>query len=277
MQVNQSISPVNIKKEHFSAHKKSEQNSCNNESRPQPLSNKQKLGIFTTTLLGVGTALAFILKGKKDVKYALNLKKIFNTAPSKWGIFNAVYKDEEIPWMVIKLGVGSVAGGLLGGALFDKKENMKAKIRESIIQLIGNIGTPLACVYFGMKGFKKIEPKIQKFLPTAKSIKTNKIIKGIPGVFATGLSLCIGIVLGNKVGNLLNEKIFHVKDNRKLKLSDMSPHLDDLCVAVTIAGSENPVIPRFIPAALMIAGFSAGTAQEKPERLNHKVKQEPVT
>lgn len=244
------------------------------ETPIQPLSNKKKLGIFVTTLAGVSLVMASLLKGKG---YNLDYKKILKTSPKNWGIFNAKYGENEIPLMVIKLGLGSVAGGLLGGALFDKKENMGAKIRESVIQIIGNIGTPLACVFFGMKGFKKIEPQIMKHIPTLKSIKADKILKGVPGVLATGISLCIGIILGNKVGNLINQNVFNVNENRKLKLADMSPHVDDLCVALTIAGSEYPVIPRIIPAALMVAGYSAGTAQDKHPKHKPNVIEEPVT
>lgn len=41
--------------------------------------------------------------------------------------------------LVSRLAICSVGGGLLGGVIFDKKENIPAKIRESIIQLVGNI------------------------------------------------------------------------------------------------------------------------------------------
>lgn len=238
-----------------------------------PAPTKVKVGVLLTTLASVGTTLAFILKKRG---YGYNPLKAFKTPIKDWSIFKAIYKDGNNPkdenaieLMVIKLAFASVFGGLAGGAIFDKKENFKAKVRESIIQLVGNIFTPLACVSLGMKGFKLIEDKLVAKLPTHSNPKIAKIIKGTPGVIASGICLLSGIILGNKVGNLINEKVFKVKDNRKLKLADMSPHIDDLCLAVSLVAAENHAITRVIPAALMVAGYSTGVMQERPERLAH--------
>ena len=239
------------------------------EVKPSPVedksSKKLKIGAFISTLVGVSTAMAFVLRGKG---YSLNPSTIFKKPPRTWGLFSAVYKAKEMPLLVGKLAVGSVAGGLVGGAIFDKKENMKAKSREAIIQMVGNILTPLLCVCAGMAGFEKFEPKINQFVE--KSISTNKYVKGIPTVLASAISLISGIFIGNKVGNTINEKAFNVKDNRKLKLADMSPHIDDLCVVLSLVAAQSQAgkyISRIVPAALMVAGISIATKKEKPEHL----------
>jgi len=238
----------------------------NKHQKENEVSTKVKTGVFFTTLVGVATALAITLKGKG---YSLNPSKILKTKPKNWGIFSVKYnsKEKEVEKLVGKLAIGSVGGGLIGGAIFDKKENMKAKYREAVIQLIGNISVPLLCVSGGMRLFNKFEPQILKSMPFLKGKAT-----GAPGVIASGISLVAGIFLGNKVGNLINEKIFHVRDNRKIKLADMSPHIDDACLAISLVAAESkigPQVSRLIPAALMVAGVSTGTAQERPERLHH--------
>lgn len=248
-------------------------NPVSNENKP---SKKLKIGTFITTLAGVSIAFASILKGKG---YSLSPTKIIKTSPKNWGVFNAKYEENEMPMLVTKLALGSVGGGLIGGAIFDKKENMKAKLRESVIQLVGNIFTPLATVLGVMKVYDlKLKDKILSKIPEVKNAAgkvtaMSNIKRGLPGAAATILSLTAAIFAGNKIGNVLNEKIFHVKDNRKIKLSDMSPHIDDLCIAVSLAGGEGQsgaVLKRVIPAALMVAGCSVGTTQEKPEHLAAK-------
>lgn len=235
--------------------------------RRQPLSNKQKIGIFATTLLGVASAMALVFKYKK---MPLKTPKDFfkNLTTIKYDS-----KKHEVEALVGMLAVGSVGGGLLGGAIFDKKENMKAKLREAIIQLIGNIGTPLLCVSFGIRQFEKHlnERAIKAFKLSGKMTE-------VPKMIASAGLLIAAIFAGNKIGNVLNENLFNVKDNRKLKLADMSPHIDDACLALSlVAADSSHVVSRLIPAALMIAGVSTGTAQERPERLKAKVTQVPAT
>lgn len=217
--------------------------------KQQQTSTKVTVGVFFTTLAGVLGAMAIVLKGK-GYKASEFLK----------GLGQAKYDSKkEIPFLVSLLAAGSVGGGLIGGAIFDKKENMQAKYREAIIQMIGNIFTPLLCVAGGMELFEKHAlPKIiEKF-----ALKSDKV----PKLIASAACLLTGIIAGNKVGNYINKKAFRVDDERKLKLSDMSPHIDDTCLAIALVAPENNtignVITRFIPAALMVSGFSTGVAQE---------------
>lgn len=215
-------------------------------------SNKVKIGVFCTTLMGVLASMAWTFKAHK-----LPLNNFFkNMATIKYN-----EENNELPKLVGRLAIGSIGGGLVGGAIFDKKENFKAKLREAVIQGIGNIATPLGCVGLGITAFKKhVSPKlIEKF-----NLNT-KLKQGIPEAIASAGLLVGAIFAGNKIGNFINEKIFHVNDNRKLKLSDMSPHVDDACFAFSLVAPENAfgdMIKRIIPAALMVAGFSTGIAQE---------------
>lgn len=229
-------------------------------------SNKLKAGVFLTTLSGVAITMAFVLKGKK--------------LPFGKGLISATYQEKEIPLLVTKLAVGTVAGGLIGGAIFDKKENMNAKYRESIIQLVGNIFTPLICVWGGSKMFKKIEaPIVNKLTKFVKSETLKTVAKEAPAIIASTGSLIAGIFLGNKVGNTINKKAFKCDDERKIKLADMSPHIDDLCLALTLVASQSkigflkniaPQLTKLIPIALMVAGVSTGLMQEKTKGLKPK-------
>lgn len=215
-----------------------------------------KIGVMATTLIGIAAVMAMVFK----------YKKIPFNSPAKFfkSLTTITYKEKsnEVAALVAALATGSIGGGLIGGAIFDKKENMKAKYKESIIQAVGNVGTPLVCVFFGVKYFeKKLEPKIIN-----KFRLKSKVARGMPGVIVSALCLLTGIVAGNKVGNLINEKIYKIKDKRKLKPSDMSPHIDDACLAISLVAPQNALgaaITRLIPAALVVAGFQTGIAQEK--------------
>lgn len=227
----------------------------------QKASNKVKVGVFLTTLAGVTLAMARTLKVKK-IPFKNPKEFIYNLIKIKYE------KDNELPWLVTRLAIGSVGGGLIGGALFDKKENMKAKIRESIIQLVGNIATPLSCVIGGEMLFKKFaEPKlIEKFGEGSKLVKAPKILSALS-------CLAVGIISGNKIGNYINKTLFNCDEKRTLKLTDMSPHIDDIATSATfVIPGDNPVgmfLKRIIPAALMISGFSTGIAQEHHTKLHY--------
>ena len=226
---------------------------------PRKISTKLKVGVFLTTLAGVATAMAVTLKGKG---YKLNILDAFKTNPKEWAIFKVEYDKEkhEIEKLVGRLAVGSVAGGLIGGALFDKKENMVAKYREAVIQIVGNIAVPLLVVSTGMRQFEKIEPKV---LTSMKFLK-GKFTK-LPELLISAASLVAGILLGNTIGNFINKSAFHVKGDRKIRLSDMSPHIDDVCLATSLVAAESeigPYVARLIPVALMVPGISVGLAPE---------------
>lgn len=244
---------------------------------PERASTKLKLGVFCTTLAGVTAALAGVMKFRK---IPFNMGELFKGNYKKCGLWNVQYKGGEI----LTVGAGSILGGLLGGALFDKKDNQKAKLREAVIQYFGNICAPLACITSGLWIYQKYKEPIMKHNFTTDQIKwlklnnkykaeLDKLLKKGPKFAITTTGLVAGIILGNKIGNILNEQIFHIKDNRKLKPADMSPHVDDVCYAISLADENNPithVISRIVPAALMISGYSTGVIKERPDRIRHE-------
>lgn len=228
--------------------------------KQEKASTKVKVGVTCTTIAGVIAAMAWTFKahglklnGIKDFVHNLTHIKYAKDKNGK--------ETYELEKLIGRLTLGSVGGGLLGGLVFDKKENYKAKFREAVIQVVGNIATPLVCVGFGIKSFQKhLSPMIIKKF----NLKTN-LQKGIPEAIASAACLVTGIILGNKIGNFINKKTFRVDDERKLKLTDMSPHIDDVCFAVGLVAPENAIgdiIKRFIPLALTLSGFSTGVAQE---------------
>lgn len=233
-----------------------------------------KAGVLATTVASVVGALVLIMKHQK---LPVKLSEMFKGNYKNWSLWKVNFT--AIP--IIGLGGASVLGGLAGGAVFDKKKNLKAKFREAIIQFVGNICTPIGCVaaalwagkkYVGedaKQGTKNIAPGIKPKDVNELAKCSSKAAKNIPMAICTAVGLVIGVFLGNKIGNLINEKLFHVKDNRKLKLTDMSPHIDDVCFASSMAFADSPIVnsvARIIPIALTVPGFQTGVAREKPNR-----------
>ena len=235
-----------------------------------------KAGAAISSLTGMGLTLAAIVKKQG---FSLNPKTVKKFPLKDWAIFRIANKKQpdrkllEIEEKeIISLAAGSVAGGLIGGAIFDKK-NMKAKGREALTQLIGNVLIPVGFVGGISRVYKKYENRIKNVMPQIglennKYINfANKFIKNIPAIGLTAGALVAGIWTGSKVTNFINEKFFGQKKERKIKSTDFAPHVDDLCLAVTLMGSKNsPVassITRVVPLFLSVPGYQVGKAQEE--------------
>lgn len=224
-----------------------------------------KVASFLGALGGIMGAMFLVFKKGKNVEGIKEMKGVkdfwHNLTHVKY-----VDKDESrkdtfvIEKLIGALTAGSVSGGLIAGGLADKKENFGAKIRESVIQVVGNIATPLVFVVGGLKLFEKFgEDKLDK------ALKLSEKMKGVPKVIVSGLCLAAGLYAGNKVGNSVNHHVFHNDEERKIKLSDLSPQIDDGCVAASIVASTGKIgeyVGRIIPAAMLVPGFSTGVAQE---------------
>lgn len=208
-----------------------------------------KVGVLLATVASVAVATALFLKHKGE-KFSTPYEFLKTLSTVK-------YKKEkhEVEKLVAFLGVSSIAGGLLGGIAFDKKENYQAKYRESLMQLC-NVFTPLGFVAGAIHLFEHTQKKIPNIL--VKDAPKTKFIE----IVLTAGCLAAGILAGNKIGNILNKKVFDEKDKRKIKMADMSPHIDDLCLAASLMAKDVVVIPRLIPAALVITGYAAGVSQE---------------
>ncbi len=237
---------------------------------------KIKAGVTAMSAAGVASALAHVAKRQG---FSLSPSAIKNTPVKDWAIFSLYSKkhpekkilDLDEPLDIIEIAAASVAGGLAGGAIFDDKKHFKSKLRESVNQLLGNVLVPIACVGAVSVLYKKNKDKILSFVPQIKnSGKTaavfNKALKGIPFSIATLASLGIGIFTGNRVSNVLNEKIFHKKVKREIKGSDFAPHVDDLGVALSLMAEKSPFVSfvqRTVPLFLCVPGVKTGTHREE--------------
>ena len=234
-----------------------------------------KAGAAISSLAGTGVALALIAKRQG---FSLNPKVLKNTPVKDWAIFRiANKKDPDRKLLEIEekeifaLAGGSAAGGLAGGAVFDRK-NMKAKFREALTQIVGNVLIPVGFVGGASRIYKKYEPQIKGIMPQIgagnnKYINfANKFIKNLPAVGITAAALVTGIYTGSKVTNFVNEKFFGQKKERKIKSTDFAPHVDDLCLAVTLMGSKNSpaasTITRVVPLFFSVPGYQVGKAQD---------------
>ena len=152
------------------------------------------------------------------------------------------------------------------------KEHSKAKKREVLSQLLGDVIVPISCVWAGAKVFKHYEKTLQSIMPKfkdeAKTIKKvlNTISENIPNAIATLGSLGVGIIAGNKVSNEINEKLYKMKVERGIKATDFAPHVDDLCMSISMVNEGSTfgsLLGRVIPLALLVPGYETGTAREK--------------
>lgn len=223
-----------------------------------------KVASFLGALGGIAGAMYLVFKKGKNIEGIKEMKG----AKDFWhNMTHVKYIDEDkngkntfvIEKLIGALTAGSVGGGLIAGGLADKKENFGAKVREAVIQVVGNIATPLVFVVGGLRLFEKFgESKV------VSTLKLNGKMQGIPKVVVSGICLAAGLFAGNKVGNSVNHHVFHNKEERKIKLSDLSPQIDDGCVAASIVASTGKIgeyVGRVIPVAMLVPGFSTGVAQ----------------
>ena len=206
-----------------------------NNSKKSGYKPSDKAIIASTTTLGVLASLAILAK---RAKYSLKPSKMFKNIKNSY-LEKTDYKAKE----VIAMGAGSCLGGLAGGYIIDKsKENRKAKLRETVMQ-IGNVSIPILTVYL----------LIDKVCKNAS--KGVQAIAGLGGVF-------IGVTIANFVMNKLNNLLFNEKpgEKRKMKVTDFSAHLDDVVVAANYIAKGDFVhlVGRIIPIALIIPGLEVG-------------------
>lgn len=234
------------------------------------LTKKQKATILASAALGMVPTLAVLAKLKG---FSLNPAKILQTSPKNWAIFKYAPKDKSIQFEekeIIATATSSVIGGFIGGYYVDDKSNRKAKKREVLNQILGNVLVPVGCVGLGSRMYEKYENRLSNLMPQINSPKkiakfANKVLRNIPNAICTVTFLSVGIYLGNKVSNFINEKIYHKKIERKIKTSDFAPHVDDLCMATSMMNKESEFgskLARIIPIALLVPGYETGTAQE---------------
>ena len=233
-----------------------------------------KAKVVCTTALGVSCALAHIAKKQG---FSLSPSAIKNTPIKDWAIFKLFDKknpDRKLIELegpeILEIATASVAGGFVGGILFDDKKYKKSKIRESVNQLLGNVAVPIACVWGISELYKRNKTKILSLIPQIKetgklSKLTNTILKNAPSSIATIFSLTVGIISGNKVSNFLNEKVFHKKVERGIKKTDFAPHVDDVGMSLSLMADKSKfisVIQRAVPLFLCVPGYETGVHRD---------------
>lgn len=236
---------------------------------------KQKAVVLASSAVGMAPVLAVLAKRKG---FSLNPKRILNTPIKDWALFKYKPKSEAIEYdaiPIITVATGSVLGGYAGGVLIDDKSQRRAKKREILNQIIGNVLVPVGCVWAGSIVYGKFANRLREAMPqfkeTGKFTKVvNACLKNFPQAIATVVSLCVGILCGNKVSNYINERVYNRKVDRNVRASDFAPHVDDLCMATSMMNKSSSIgdkIGRIIPFALLVPGYETGIAQERRENL----------
>ena len=145
----------------------------------------------------------------------------------------------------VDLCVASTVGGLAAGILVDDKKHRKAKLKDSVNQLVGNTFVPF--------GFLALSNKITKPLP-----KLWQTLIGIGTLIATTF-------LGHRIANKINEKIFKEDSGYKCTFKDFAGDFDDFVFAAsTVMGSKwlYKITATVCPVTYMTHGFLAGCRQQ---------------
>ena len=237
------------------------------------MNRKQKTVVTAFSVAGM-TPVIMVMAKKKG--FSLSPKKIIQTPLKEWAIFKYAPSEKAIdfgdPINIMATAFGSVAGGFIGGSIVDKS-NIKAKKREVLNQILGNVIVPITTVWLGSKLFSKYQSRLEEGMPQIKSLSKsakffNKVLKKLPQVGATLAALGAGIFLGNRVSNYLNEKIYRKKVDRNIRVTDFAPHIDDLCMATTMMSPTSTFgqkLGKVIPLALIVPGYQTGIAQDNED------------
>ena len=225
--------------------------SQNNPYNYKHNSNTQKANAATKTaaalgsVAGVAGALTCISR-KNGIKIPSSFKK-----PKE--VLNVLKKLELKGNDVILTASSSILGGLLGGYATDAK-NTKAKVKEGVVQLLGNYIIPTIFVSGGIK-LNKVLNKNFKFPPITKPIQ-----------FAFGFgSLIAGVIAGNKVSREINRNVFNEDAYRKLNWKDWAEQFDNVCLVTSISNTGTnlaKMASRVIPVAHLVPGYLVGVKQE---------------
>ena len=187
-------------------------------------STRTKIAVVTGTALATTACVANMMR-RGNIKHVKNLEM---------GIKEGV-----------DLCVASTVGGLSAGILVDDKKHRKAKLKDSVNQLVGNTFVPF--------GFLALSNKITKPLP-----KIWQTIIGIGTLIATTF-------LGHNVANKINEKVFKEDSGYKCTFKDFAGDADDFVFAAsTVMGSKwlYKLTATVCPVTYMTHGFLAGCRQQ---------------
>ncbi len=174
------------------------------------------------------------------------------------------------------IGFGSVLGGLIGGLTADKdKKNIKPKLREASQQFVGNMVFPLGTLALGNKLLKKINIKMPQIKSaTAFAKYANNFINVLPKAVMTVSALVLGMETGNKVINIVNNKLFKEEVKHDVKAEDYLVHADDICITANMllkdVKSITSVTSTLLPLSFIVSGSKTGI-QQAPDKKSDSV------
>lgn len=223
-------------------------------SEPKQINKRKRVVAASVagSALGIASSVAGIYAMAKKGNPTLALK-------------NLAYQEKD----VLMIGASSILGGLAGGLLADNdKENIAPKLREASQQFVGNTLFPVSFIALGNKILEKTNFQLPKFKSTSKLANAANVVLGaLPRIITTGVALASGTLLGNKVMNTINDKIYNEKEKHTVKPEDMLMHSDDVCVATSLLFKNAPKISTFtnavLPATFLVAGAKSGMQQKE--------------
>lgn len=187
-------------------------------------STATKVAVIAGTALASGLCVANMMR-KGNIKHVKNLE------------------------MGIKEGVdlccASTVGGLGAGLLVDDKKHRKAKLKDSVNQLVGNTFIPF--------GFLAIANKLTTKLPLMWQT-----------IIAIG-TLVSTTFLGHNIANKMNQKIFKENSNYQTGFKDFATDFDDLFFAASTVMKNKKLYQltaTICPITYMTHGYLAGCRQE---------------
>ena len=145
----------------------------------------------------------------------------------------------------VDLCIASTVGGLSAGILVDDKKHRKAKLKDSVNQLVGNTFIPF--------GFLAIANKMTKKLPLLWQT-----------LIAIG-TLFVTTFLGHNIANKINEKVFKEDSNYKTGFKDFCTDVDDIGFAASTVMKNKTLYQltaTVCPITYMTHGYLAGCRQQ---------------
>ena len=223
-------------------------------NEPKQVNNRKKVVAASVagSALGIATSVASLYAMAKKGNPALALK-------------NLAYQEKD----VLLIGASSILGGLAGGLIADNdKENITPKLREASQQFVGNTVFPVSFIAMGNKLLEKTKFQLPKFKSASKFANmANVVLATLPRIITTGLALAGGTLVGNKLMNVVNDKIYGEKQKHTIEAEDMLMHSDDVCLATTFlfkdATKIASVTNAILPATFLVAGAKSGMQQKE--------------
>ena len=174
------------------------------------------------------------------------------------------YSEKDI----LLLGTGSVLGGLTAGVIADDKKNAKYKVREASQQIVGNMIAPLAMLEGCTRLLEKSKFQIPQINSKAKVAQIiNKVSKPLPKVLVTVGALICGMELGNKLMEVINNKVYKEEIKHEVAPEDYLVHSDDICMTANMLLKDVPsvsaVTSAILPATMLVSGIKTGMQQRE--------------